>query len=269
MKMMYLLRHTKQNSFNKIFLKILAIIAFILLFVLSVGSAKSLLIETLSPLFKTGDYFYRTFGQIPQFFSDRNKLIEENEKLMDEIENYRLNMIDYDAVKYENQRLREDLKIKPAENFIAVSVLARAPQIPLDSLLLNKGTEDGINQNDFVLASSKVLIGKIAKISKNKSTVALNSFAGVVTYAYVARTNEPLEIKGAGGSSIEAKVPIDFDIIVGDKIMAGGALSYLAAIIGAIEEDHSSGFKKILMSLPVDTSKINTVFTEPFIGESF
>jgi len=267
MKMMYLLRHTKQNSFNKIFLKTLAILAFAIIFVLSISSAKSLLIETLSPFFKAGDYFYRIFGQIPKFFSDKNKLIKENEMLMDEIENYRLNMIDYDSVKYENQKLRDDLKIKPVENFIAASILARAPQIPLDSLLLNKGMEDGINQNDFVLASNKVLIGKIAKVSKNKSTVALNSFAGVVTYAYVARTSEPLEINGAGGGSIEAKVPIDFDIVVGDKIMAGGALSYLAAIIGAIEEDHSSGFKKILMSLPVDISRINTVFTEPFIVE--
>ena len=265
--MMYLLKHTNQNLFSKILLKVLVVIIVVLVFVFAVNSTRSLLLEALSPLFKTGDYFYRSLGFMPKIFTDKNKIIEENTKLSDEIEKYRVNAIDYESVKYENQKLREDLKIKPVGDFITSSVLARSPQIPLDSLFLDKGTQDGINNGDFVLASDRILIGKIVEVSKNRSTVALNSFVGVISYGYVARTNEPLEIKGAGGGVIEANVPIDFDIIVGDKVMIGGPLSYLAVIVGSIEEDRSSGFKNVMMSLPVDVSKINSVFTQSFIGE--
>lgn len=267
MKMMYLLRHTDKNSSSKIFLKVSLIIIVVLVFVFAVNSTRSLLLEVLSPLFKTGDYFYRSLGSVSKIFSDKNKIIEENARLSDEIENYRISAIDYESVKYENQKLREDLKIKPTSNFITSSVLARSPQIPLDSLFLDKGIQDGINNGDFVLASDRILIGKIVEASKNRSTVALNSFVGVISYGYVARTNEPLETKGAGGGAVEANVPIDFDIIVGDKVMVGGSLSYLAAIVGSIEEDRLSGFKNVLMSLPVDISKINSVFTQSFIGE--
>lgn len=267
MKMMYLLRHTDKNLFSKIFLKVSAIIIFVLVFIFAVNSARSLLLEILSPLFKTGDYFYRNLGSVPKIFSDKNKIIEDNTRLSNEIENYRLNAIDYESVKYENQKLREDLKIKPVGDFITSSVLAKSPQIPLDSLFLDKGIQDGISNGDFVLAGDRILIGKIVEVSKNRSTAALNSFVGIISYGYVARTNEPLETRGAGGGIIETNVPIDFDIIVGDKIIVGGPLSYLAAIVGSIEEDRSSGFKNVLMSLPVDISKINSVFTKSFTGE--
>jgi cell shape-determining protein MreC len=193
--------------------------------------------------------------------------MEENAGLLSQLENLRLDIADYESIKSENKQLRDDLKIKPIGNFITSSILAKSPQIPLDSLFIDRGTIDGINNGDVVLASEKVLIGKIAKVTKNRATVALNSFAGVITYGFVERTNEPLEIKGVGGGSMEAKAPIDFDIAVGDKIMMGGPFTFLAAVAGAVEEDKSSGFKNVLLSLPVDVSKINTVFVVPTINE--
>jgi len=221
----------------------------------------------LYPLFKTGGYFYNTVGWIPKFFSDKNMIIEENKNLLSEKENYRLIMVDYESIKYENQKLRDELEVKPAGNFITASVVARPPQMPLDSLLLDRGTEDGINNGDFVLVGERILIGRVAKATGNKAVVALSSFANVASYGCIARTNEPLEIKGMGGGNIEAKIPIDFDIVVGDKIMVNNSFNYLVAVVGSTEEDRSSGFKDILMSLPVNISKINIVFIAPFISE--
>jgi cell shape-determining protein MreC len=268
MKMTFLINHTKQKLFGRSFFKILIIFLLILIFVFTFSfsnTARSLTLNTLSPLFSAGDYFYKNLDQIPKFFSDRNKLIEENAGLSSELENLRLNIADYESIKSENQMLREDFKLKPAESFTAASVIAKSPQIPLDSLFLDKGTADGLNSGDLILAGERILIGKIVKVSKNRATAALNSFAGVTTYGYVSRTNEPIEVSGVGGGGIEAKMPIDFDIVVGDKIMTGGSLQFLAAVVGSIEEDKSSGFKNILMSLPVDISKINIVFISPLI----
>jgi len=268
--MTFQIKHTKQNLFNTSFFKVLILFILIFVFVFVFGvsrSVSSLVINFLSPLFKAGDYFYGTLGKIPNFFSDRNKLAEENAKLLFELQNLRLNIADYESIKYENRQLREDLNIKPKGNFIASSIIAKSPQIPLDSLFLDKGTGDGINNGDLVLAGERTSIGKIAESSKNKATVSLNSFAGAVSYGYVARTDEPLEIKGVGGGDIEAKVSIDFDIEVGDKIMATGSSAYLVAIVGSIEENQSSGFKNVLLFLPINVSRINMVFVVPTINE--
>lgn len=268
--MTFQIKHTKQNLFSRNFFKILIISLLILISVLIFnisGSMRSLVPDFFSFFFRSGDYFYKNLNQIPKNFSSKNELIKENEDLLNEIEKNRLDLIDYQSIKYENQKLREILKIKPEGNFVIAAVIARSPQIPLDSLFLDKGTANGLDNGDPVLTGERILVGRIVEISKNKSTVALSSFAGAITYGFVSRTNEPLEIKGTGGGSLEAKVPIDFDITVGDKLMIPGSFIYLAAIVGMIEEDRPSGFKNILMSLPVNISKVNTVFIESHINE--
>jgi len=268
--MTFQIKHTNRELFGSSFLKTLIIFLLILVLILFFNifdSAHSLVSNFFSPFLRVGDYFYKSINQIPEFFSSKNKLLAENQSLSDQLENDRLDLIDYESIKSENEKLREALKIKPIGNFITASVIAKSPQIPLDSLFLDKGLADGLNIGDLVLSSERVLVGKIVKLSKNRATVALNSFAGQVSFGYVGRTNEPLEIKGNGGSVITAKVPIDFDIMVGDKIMVGGSTDSLVAVVGVVEEDQSSGFKNILMSLPVDVSKTNIVFVEPVIKE--
>ncbi len=267
---MYQIKRTNKKFLGIGFLKILVILLLIVGFVFTFSisnSAHSLVSSTFSPFFKVGNYFYNSLGKIPKFFSDKNKLVKENIKLLSEIEDLNFSIIDLEVLKHENQKLREELGIKPIGDFISTSVIAKSPQISLDTLFLNKGLKDGINNKDFVLTSERILIGKIVKATRNRSTVALNSFAGVITYGFVARTNEPLEIKGAGGSSIEAKVSIDFDIVIGDKIMVANSLNYLVAVVGVVEEDVSSGFKNVLMFLPSNISKTNTVFIKPYINE--
>ncbi len=260
----------RRNLFGNNFLKILSVCLlalFLILVINSSGPLRSLASDFFSPLFKVGGSFYEKTVQIQKNFSDKNNLVEENKNLFNEIENLRLNRFDYESIKYENQKLHEALNLDLSENLIAAKIVAKSPQIPLDSLLINKGTNEGINQGDWVLASDRVLVGKIVKVSGKQGTVALSSFPNEVSYGFILRTEEPLEIKGIGGGSLQTKVPIDFDVIIGDKIMVGGSLTYLVAIVGVIEEDHSSGFKNILMSLPVSIMKTDIVFVEPSLTE--
>lgn len=264
--MMYLVKQKKSPLSGPGLLKILSalvILAIIIVFFELSAPARSLVASIFSPLLRIGNNISREFAVGPKFFSDKNKLIQENEKLSAEMENYNLEKIDHEAVKLENQKLREELNLKPAEDFVGASVIARPPQIPLDSLLLNRGENDRVEMGDLALASERILVGRIVRVYQNQSTVSLNSFAGAVSYGFVKRTDEPIEIKGAGGGSMEAKLPIDFDIAVGDEIMAGGSPVYWIGVVKALEEDVSSGFKKIFIASPVNISKTNIVFVKP------
>ena len=268
--MTFQIKHARPNIFSRNFFKILTVLAVILILVLVFGisdSGRSLVSDIFSPFLKGGNYFYEIIGTVPKFFSDKNKLIAENQNLSDEVEKNRIDSVDYESLKYENQKLREALSMKPAGNSIAATIISRSPQIPLDSLFLDKGTADGLHDGDLVLAGERILIGKIAEATKNESTVALNSFAGADSYGFVDRTSEPLDAKGAGGGSMQTTLPIDFDIAVGDKLMVPGSVTYTAAVVGVINEDRSSGFKNVLMSLPVDVSKIGVVFISPVTSQ--
>jgi cell shape-determining protein MreC len=260
--MMHPIQHSKRGLLGSNFSKSRAILSavIVLILIFSIFSPlRSLVGSALTPFFKTGNFFYESLGGITRFFSDKNNIITENKKLQDELQNNRVDIAAYESVKQENKQLREELKIKPAGNFITAAIISKPPQMPFDTLFLDGGLTAGVNNGNFVLAGERILIGKIVKVSRNNSTVSLNSFAGAVSEGFVARTNEPIEIKGGGGN-MESRVPIDFDVSVGDKIISGGSVNYLIAVVGAIEEDRSSGFKNILFSMPVDVSKINFVF---------
>lgn len=270
MKMMFQIKHTERSLFGRNFLKIFVISILIAIFVLVFSifdTSYTLVTNIFSPFLKSGNYLYQAVSRVPKFFSDKEELIKNNEILLDKIENNNFNLISKQVIESENQKLRVELKIKPVGDFISASVVAKSPQIPLDSLFLNKGTLDGFDNGDLVLAGERILIGRIVKASKNRSSVALNSSVGAVSYGFVMRTNEPIEIKGIGGGNIEAKTPFDFDVEVGDKIIVGGSVDYLVAVVGVIEEDRPSGFKNILLTLPVNVSKINTVFIDRIVRE--
>lgn len=260
------IKHTKQGLLNRHFFKILTIFFFILVLVFW-SSIRSLMLETLSPMLQVGNSFLGNFGGFFKNFSDKDKLIEENNRLLADMENAKFNLVDYESIKSENQKLRETLKMRSTTDLITTVVIAKPPQTPLDSLYLDKGAAEGLTQGDLVSVGERILIGKIVKTAKHTSIVSLNSLAGAITYGFVDRTNEMLEINGVGGGGMEAKVPIDFDIVVGDKLMIANSFTYLAAVVGMIEEDRSSGFKNVLMSLPVNIPKTNIVFVSPVNGE--
>ena len=267
---MYQIKRTNKKFLGigliKILIILLLVVGFVFLFSIS-NSTQSLVSSASSPFFMVGNFFYNNLNKVPKFFSDKDKLITENIKLAEEIRDLKFNIIDFEILKYENQKLREQLEIKPIGDFITSSIIAKSPQVPLDSLLLNKGLKDGINKGDFVLITERILIGKIVDLTKNRATVVLNSFADVATYAFVARTDEPIELRGAGGGSIKAKVPIDFDIVVGDEIMIADSLNYIVAVVGVVTEDTPFGFKDVFLSLPADVSKTNIVFIKHFENE--
>ena len=252
--MMYLLKHTNKNFFNLKFFKISGIflLVFLLVFILNFLAPLNFIVSSFfSPLFKVGDYFYNIVYQIP----------------MNEGTDISALQLDYESLKYENNELRESLLMKGEKNVITAFVIARSPQIPLDTLYIDKGIEDGLNIGEMVLGSERVLIGQIVKVFKNKAIVSLDSFPGFISPGFVMRTNEPLEIKGVGGESMQAKVPIDFDIVLQDKIMLSNSPNYIIAVVSVIEEVESSGFKKVLFSLPLNISKKRLLFVEPVIWE--
>jgi cell shape-determining protein MreC len=270
--MTYQIKHTnnKQWWLNSNFLKIalLSVSAVICFFVFNGQTLGGQFATTaLAPFFKTGNYFYKNLFHIPKIFSDKNELLQENAQLLSSLEDMRVNEINYQSLKIENEQLRKELGLRPSKDSIPASIIARPPQTPLDSLVVDRGADDLVRVGDLVLVGGKVLIGRVAKVFSDTSTIALDSSSSSVSQGFLERTGEPLTIKGFGGGGMQVKVPIDFDILVGDKVILANSINYVVAVVGVVEANDSSGFKNILLSLPTDISKIQTVFIEHFISQ--
>lgn len=259
--MIYQTRHTN-NDRKKILIRFLLVLVFLLVFGFFTP-LRTIVLSVASPFFQSGDYLNSLFIQLPKFLVDKNKIIKENEELDIEIERLRVAILDYQMLKDENQRLIKELGFSAPPEFVGAKVLARSPQIALDTLLIDQGEGALVGVGSIVLAHERVLLGKVQKVSSNRAIVALNSFPSVVSYGFVERTHELIEIKGVGGGNMEVEVPIDFDIKLADIVIAEGSQDAVLAIVGSVEENLSSGFKKVLLSLPVNVSKTRVVFVEP------
>lgn len=217
----------------------------------------------LNPTFTSGDIFSELIYFISLFAKDRARLTEQILILEQKLSDQKNLETDILSLKFENERLRRDLNMKPKGNFISGAVLARSPQLPQDTLMVNLGLNDGVKMNDLVFASDQVLLGVVSKISDETSIVLLNSSSLISLDGFVARTGELIKISGAGGNSMQAGVTLNFDIEIGDLVIYSYTSDNVVAVVGAIEEDKAGGSKKILLSLPTNSRQIKSVFISP------
>lgn len=244
------------------------IFSFLVVFLVSIlfiFSAQPYLLNWFSPVLSSGNLFYDSLFLVAKIFTSKEDLIAKNEKMSQELERFNVALLDYESLKSENSRLNSELGLRPPVNFIGAKIIAKPPQTKVDSLLVDKGAKDGVKKGDLVLVGERVLIGRIEKVFDRQSLVTLNSLAEQVVYGYLERTGEFLEVKGVGGGNMEAKVPIDFSVEIGDLVSFEGTRSYLFGKVSLIEEDEPSGFKEIIISLPANISRTRIVFIEPSI----
>jgi cell shape-determining protein MreC len=266
--MTFQIKHTRRNrSVNFWKLVSVAVLVVVLVVALSFDVISAPVTNFFSPFFTLGSGFYDRAQVFPGFFSDKNDIIRENQILEQKLNEDRLLSLDYESLKAENRRLRDELGLKPQGVYITAAVLAKPPQTLPGSFILDRGAADGINVGDEVFVSEKVMIGRISEVFPNRSFMTLNSFGGIVSYGVLGRTGEPLEVKGAGSGSMESFVPIDFDIESGDMVFKNDSLTSLVAVVGAVETDNLSGTKNIFLSIPSDISKVTLVFIRATLGE--
>ncbi len=268
--MIYLQKHTRNGFFANNYKKILIIL--ILLSFVFFGFNKSNFLQSksstlFSPFFKIGNFFYGSLEKKPKILSNKDALFAENESIKVELQNLRMALMDSEVIKQENVELRKALDLNTERDFIPTTIIARPPQIPFDTLLLDKGILDNVKVDDLVLVGERILIGKVVKVNDNTSTVALSSFAENSIAGIVERNSEMIEVKGMGGGGMQVKLPIDFDISISDRIITSNLPSFVFAVVSSIEEDKTTGFKDVYLSLPEGIGKIKVVFIKSYLAQ--
>ncbi len=128
------------------------------------------------------------------------------------------------SVSAENEKLKELLDLKTTLPFttLAAQVIGRDPSNWSNSLIIDKGLDDGVKQNKAAL-SAKGLVGRVVEVGRHSSRILLitdpNSKVGVV----IQRNGHGGVLVGRpDGRCKMIYIALDSDTAAGDKVLSAG-----------------------------------------------
>lgn len=157
------------------------------------------------------------FETVGAYFIGAKKLMYERDTLTrelasknGELEALKASIADYDELR----ALREG---NPEHVF--AGVLLRPNHTPYDSLVLDKGSKDGIEEGAVVYAPGNRPIGTVMRTASFTSVVALFSSPGIESFVYVRGPNIFVKAIGRGGSVFDVEIPEGVEVAVGDTVL--------------------------------------------------
>ncbi len=214
-------------------------------------------------------------GQIFEFatFLKSKKLLDDrNKKLELDMENLNDRLLFLDVLQEENEELRtlfkteissttENSKFRP-QNAVLATVLAGPNLSIYDSLIIDVGSDNGIEKGSLVLSQSDIVIGVIDQVYRNSSKVRLLSYYNYQTYAYLAKTKINVSLIGLGGGNFRIDIPRDVSVIVDDIALLPSKRSQVVSTVKYIEETPTDRFKKVFLLSPVNMKTLRWVMVE-------
>lgn len=172
------------------------------------------------------------------------------------------NELDY--LRAENSSLREVLG-QPDEPRIAAGVIGRPTALPYDVLMIDKGSDDGIEVDTPVYTGNNTVIGFVAAAYQNSSLVALLSTPGFSSTAYIFGPNIYTTAVGIGGGVTRIHVPQGISLNIGDLVvlpsMSPGIYGTVSAVDSVPERAEQYGY--LTTEIPISSLKVVAVGTRP------
>ncbi len=211
---------------------------------------------------------------IGQKFSDTLALIgairqlsRENSQLREQTITQLAEIAELTNVKNENRQLREDLNfsnLHPELSLLPASIINYSPIGSYQALTIDKGSRDGIKENQAVV-SSGFLIGKVKNVAESTAEVWLLTNRNLATPVTLTGSQVTGILKGGIRGLVVDNIPVD-TVTTSGEIVVSSSLEglYPAGLaIGQVEETISQKeeiFIALRISSPVNVANIRTVF---------
>lgn len=164
----------------------------------------------------------RFVGDILTVYQDNQTLKAENDQL-------RQQTLQMDEALAENIRLKAILDYKkgtPQFDFIVAAVIARDPGTWTSTIMINRGTADGIVK-DMPVMTPRGLVGNVVQVFPQSARVMLLTDGKSAVGSLVLRPESRVAgiVEGVGTATVTPRMvnlARDADIIKGDKIITSG-----------------------------------------------
>lgn len=199
-------------------------------------------------------------GSIRQLAADNSALREQTITQLSEI-------AELTNVKNENQQLRQDLNfsdLHPNLSLLPASIINYSPIGSYQSVTIDKGTRDGVKENQAVV-SSGFLIGKVKNVGESTAEIWLLTNRNLATPVVLTGSQVTGILKGGIRGLVVDNIPVDTVVVPRELVVSSSLESLYPAglAIGQIEEIISQKeeiFIQLRISSPVNITNIRTVF---------
>ncbi len=220
-------------------------------------------------------FTYGPFYAFSHHIEELEGVREENKRLHQKVMELSLRNLWLNEEHLENMRLRELLGFKSQieHKVIPANVVAKDPNRRYFSVLIDKGSQDGVRRN-MPVVNMHGLVGKIVNVSSHSSVVQLLIDPRFRASAKDQRSRVFGIIKPGSGFALRLdNVPLSEDVKMGDQVISSGLGGIFPpgikiGVVTAVEsseifseEDGSFGiFKMIQVKPSVDFSTLEEVF---------
>jgi rod shape-determining protein MreC len=134
--------------------------------------------EALAPLETGASRALKPFRDLFGWFGDTIDAKEESDKLRKEVEELRSEVAQAQTAKHDNRQLRGLVGLQRSATFpqgtdpVTARVIARSPTVWYSSIKIDKGRDDGIREDQPVIAAGG-LAGKVTRVTGGNAEVTL------------------------------------------------------------------------------------------------
>ena len=207
------------------------------------------------------------------FFLNFSEVKLENEELKKKNTKLANELIEYESLKDEVERLREALNFTESKNnykYVGVNIIGYSGNSLSDGYIIDKGSNDGIDKN-MVVVSSKGLVGKVTKVASNFAIVQsiLNENIAVAVMDQQTRDAtgvlQGLSDKKDTNMTVVYNLPIDSDVKEGDIIITSGLGKIYpkeipVGTVVSVQEDNVKVMKSAVVEPFVNFNKLEELF---------
>ncbi len=225
--------HKKANLFFPLMLCIAIIMSSVCFASYNSGTstllAKSLGI-VITPLEVCANYIGNTFSGVKKYFSDIDKLTEENKLLKQQLAQYTAQNQDFLVIKKQNDELFKFLQLKRERtDFIMTDarVIARTSSNYISKFTIDKGSFHGISENMPVITSDNSIMGVVYSVGLTSSECLCITSYDTTIGVFDERSGSTGFLSGDFELFSQNKCKVtgiheQSDIKIGDKILTSG-----------------------------------------------
>jgi len=203
-----------------------------------------------SASFENGSRLLGLLNSKRQILETKNALERENEFL-------RVKLNTLEILKFENEQLKGLFnRIERGNPGVLVRIISGSTQSPYDTLVVDRGSENGIKSGDWLLAGGEFPIATISEVYGNLSKATMFSAPNRQTEIIVGKTGIIATAIGRGSGNFEAKISKEIEVNEGDSIRLPEAGSEIFAVVESIFAKPTDALQTIIFKNPVNATEL-------------
>ncbi len=220
-----------------------------------IGSAVSFVT---TPIYSFTEWFRQSAAPLPSYVRSRTELLDEVNALKEALSAQSGSEATIARLSAENEELRA--LFSPSEEIrIASGIIARPPYVPYDSLLIDRGSSDGITEGAVVFYAHDQTIGFVSRVFRQSALVTLFSAHNAEGTAYIYGPNIFVDMYGEGGGIIRLSVPQGVVVEVGDPVVLPGLGMGIVGVVSEVRSIPTEPEQQAYVAFSVPIQALHTV----------